>query len=198
MVGKVIYKFGGCTMEKFCINEQYGLHYGCGAINDRGYVENYCGKVCKVYSECLEVLAEAKRKEQEEIERKKAKKEANKKKQRRKTPIDKIDFTMSTEPRIAIGIVIIDETKLIDCSECTRGGNGDMSCEAGKNKKKPHEGKCKRGTLLPHVYLTVEEKPLDFEDWLKTAGLILNYSYIDTLLEQYDEYCAKYEKKGGK
>lgn len=39
----------------------------------------------------------------------------------------------------------------IDCSECTKGANGDESCSAGAKPKykKGGKGSCFNGTLLP-------------------------------------------------
>lgn len=45
-----------------------------------------------------------------------------------------------------------------DCSECSKGGNGDQSCSSGWTVTKPKKGGCFMGELL--VHLTIIEPPL--------------------------------------
>ncbi len=45
----------------------------------------------------------------------------------------------------------------VDCSECTKGGNGDQSCSSGWQQTKPKHGGCFMGKLLEN--LTLVEPP---------------------------------------
>ncbi len=46
----------------------------------------------------------------------------------------------------------------VDCSECTRGGNGDDQdkCAAGWRIKRGRKGGCYMGTLLPEMNVKCE------------------------------------------
>jgi len=39
----------------------------------------------------------------------------------------------------------------VDCTECDRGNNGDKSCSSGLRCKKPRQGACFSGNVLPKV-----------------------------------------------
>jgi len=48
----------------------------------------------------------------------------------------------------------------VDCSECTRGGNGEDAdkCSSGWRHKKGHKGGCFMGTLLDGLYVAEAAK----------------------------------------
>lgn len=45
----------------------------------------------------------------------------------------------------------------VDCSECTRGGNGNEECIHGWSIKNPGLEYCIHGTLLPNVERAMEK-----------------------------------------
>jgi hypothetical protein len=53
----------------------------------------------------------------------------------------------------------------VDCSECTRGGNGDDpdKCSCGHKVKKPHKGSCFIGTILPKFSEEVRLKKAELQ-----------------------------------
>ncbi len=49
----------------------------------------------------------------------------------------------------------------VDCSECTRGGNGNKSCGAGMRHKRGGTGGCFCGTPMPEIRNRLEASATD-------------------------------------